>query len=141
MLNQLRTWRRPRRLRFVTTEVLSEPPAGRWFGQPIGDGYVLRDLLGTQTISVPRPKTGGASRFSPWVWAPDSRRLILGNHTDGLVRDYVEVELPSGRTSRPALAVGEEPVGVLTADELVERRVVAQLPLASSVVLPGRARH
>ncbi|WP_433242630.1 hypothetical protein ACQPYK_38415 [Streptosporangium sp. CA-135522] len=95
-------------------------PDGRWLGQPTTGGYEVRDLLGG-TVHTLQPPAGGRedSAYSPWAWSADSRRLILGYHASGDVSAYAELDLGSGRITKPELSMGQEPVGVLPSGELL----------------------
>ncbi|WP_066373855.1 hypothetical protein [Herbidospora mongoliensis] len=104
-------------------------PDGRWLGLPEGGGYVLRDLLGDTIYRVPA-EPGGV--YGPWVWSADSNRIILGHHKDGDVSHYLDVDLGTGRITRPMVLDGNEIVGLTPGHDLIlqpDQQAVDELAL------------
>ncbi|TKK88094.1 hypothetical protein FDA94_14300 [Herbidospora galbida] len=91
-------------------------PDGRWLGIPERGGYELGDLLGGPNLRLPA-EPGGV--YGPWVWAADSSRIILAHHRDGDVSHYLDVDLRTGRMTRPAVPEGTEIVGLTGGGELI----------------------
>jgi hypothetical protein len=83
-------------------------PDGRWLGFPVAEGFRLRNLTDgtTRTLDDDGP---GASDV--WVWSPDSARLLMVRHTDGLVTHFESVVAATGARSRVVTA--RSPVAVL----------------------------
>ncbi|WP_030452072.1 hypothetical protein [Herbidospora cretacea] len=91
-------------------------PDGRWLGVPEGGGYELGDLLGGPVHRLPA-EPGGV--YGPWVWAADSGRIIMAHHRDGEVSHYVDLDLRTGRMTRPAVPEGTEIVGLTGGGDLI----------------------
>jgi hypothetical protein len=68
-------------------------PDGRWLGRPTAAGFELRDLRGGAT-AIP---DSGPGVTEAWVWAPDSRTVLLARHHDGAVDHYLLVTLNGGQ--------------------------------------------
>ncbi|WP_214324466.1 hypothetical protein [Nonomuraea sediminis] len=99
---------------------LSLSPDGRWLGHHTENGYELRDLLGGTAEEIPAPQDRKPnSVLAPWAWSADSRLLLLGDHVDGDVSTYLELDLATGTTTGPALPSGQEPVGILPSGDLL----------------------
>jgi hypothetical protein len=74
-------------------------PDGRWLGWPTAAGFQLRDLVGGQAISI---SDSGPGVTEAWVWAPDSRTVLLARHHDGAVVHYLLWSLHGGARMRLA---------------------------------------
>jgi hypothetical protein len=61
-------------------------PDGRWLGRPTASGFELRDLVDGRAISI---SDTGPGVTNAWVWAPDSRSVLLARHQDGAVDHYL----------------------------------------------------
>jgi hypothetical protein len=91
-------------------------PDGRWLGWPTAAGFQLRDLVGGQAISI---SDSGPGVTEAWVWAPDSRTVLLARHHDGTVAHYLLWSLHGGSRTRlapsPATVVAMRNTGDLVA--------------------------
>ena len=117
-------------------------PDGRWLGAPTPAGYLLRDLAGTTTITVPSANPREGWVLSPWTWSKDSQHVILGFHADGNVEQYFDVDLNEGSSTPVAVKPGQEVVGVLTSGELITIDTVgyAQSPLTQLQLTSARTK-
>ncbi len=121
---------------------LTLSPDGRWLGQPTSTGFAVRDLLGINIrFALLEPSKEEGMRLSPWAWAADSSRLVLGAHADGKVARYLSLTVGTGKPSRLEVPAGAEPVGMLGSGELLllDERSYDQLPLTSVPLQIGRS--
>jgi len=83
-------------------------PDGRWLGRSTADGVALRNLDTAVERDLP---DDGPGVSEVWAWSPDSTRVLLVRHTDGVVAHFEVVDVGSG--DRRRVTGGDlNPVGV-----------------------------
>ncbi|MET7372957.1 hypothetical protein [Micromonospora arida] len=97
--------------------LLSLSPDGRWLGYPAGDGYVVRDLTGTRTMTFPPSETG--RRMAAWVWSADSKRLLVGDFREGNDNTYTLVEVLTGSRTPAVIPAARTPLALTNEGAIV----------------------
>lgn len=87
-------------------EYTLSPDGGR-LGYTSGRGILLHDLSTGRTQELLEDKAGMSE---PWAWSPDSLRLLVVRHDDGVVSGFRSIEVRTGagvavRTTRSPVAV------------------------------------
>lgn len=72
-------------------------PDGRWLGSPVAQGFRLRNLTDGTTWTT---ADDGPGASDVWMWSPDSARLLLVRHTDGVVAHFESIVAATGVRTR-----------------------------------------
>jgi hypothetical protein len=83
-------------------------PDGRWLGFPVPTGFRLRNLTDGTTWTL---ADDGPGASDVWVWSPDSARLLVVRHTDGVVAHVDSVAAATGVRTR--VVTGRSPAALL----------------------------
>jgi hypothetical protein len=98
-------------------------PDGRWLGYPLGTGFVVRDLLGSDGYRLGSRAVN--RRLAAWAWSADSSLLLLADLRDGRPEEFFVQNLPNRSHTSVTVWPGHELLGVRPPSELITVRTDA----------------